>query len=140
MERAKLETIAHNEYVTVRIDRENSLILIERKSLPFLALQDFVATADNILSAVTAAGGREFGLLYDTRKGPAPGGNAYMKAFTRMAEELVARFRHVAAVVSDQETLELVRPFAPTGVDFFTDPAAARTALAHMATEGPAKS
>ena len=128
-----METLVENEYVTVRIDRENRLILIDRKKLPFQALQDFVATADEILSAVTQVGGQEFGLLYDTREGPPPGGNAYMKAFARMAEELASRFRHVAAVVSDAETLEIVRGFAPTGVDFFTEPAAARAALAHMA-------
>jgi len=130
---ATVETPFENEYVTVRIDRPGRLVLIDRKSAPFQALQDFVATADEILTAVTNAGAGDYGLLYDTRQGPAPGGGAYMKAFTRMAEELKARFQRVAAVVADVETLEAVRGFAPTGVDFFTQPAAARRALEHMA-------
>jgi hypothetical protein len=130
---ATLETSFENEYVTVRIDRPARLVLIDRKNTPFQQLTDFVATVDDILAAVTEAGARQYGLLYDTRHGPPPGGEAYMKAFTRMAEELASRFERIAAVVTDVETLEAVRGFAPASVDFFIQPAAARAALEHMA-------
>lgn len=133
MEKSTEEPSFENEYVTVRFDRAAELVLIDRKNTPFQLLQDFVATVDDILAAVTRAGAQDYGLLYDTRQGPPPGGGAYMKAFTRMAEELASRFQRVAAVVTDVETLEAVRGFAPTSVEFFTKPAAARAALEHMA-------
>jgi hypothetical protein len=135
MERATLETVFENDYVLVQADREEHLVLVDRKSQPFQVLQDFVATVDDILTAVTRAGALEYGLLYDTRRGPPPGGKTYMKAFTRMAEELSSRFRRVAAVVADEDTLEAVRVYAPSRVQFFINPAAARTALDHMARE-----
>jgi hypothetical protein len=58
-----------------------------------------------------------------------------MKAFTRMAEELATRFRRVAAIVADSETLEAVRIYAPSSVQFFINEAAARSALDQMARE-----
>jgi len=134
-ERGAQLTLLENDYVTVRVDRSEELVLIDRKSLPFQVLQDFVATVDDILAAITKAGATEYGLLYDTRQGPPPGGGAYMKAFTRMAEELATRFRRVAAVVADSETLESVRMYAPSSVQFFINPTAARAALGQMARE-----
>lgn len=130
-----METLFENEYVTVEADRKEHLVLVNRKNQPFQVLQDFVATADEILSAVAAKDASDYGLLYDTRRGPPPGGKAYMKAFTRMAEELSSRFRRVAAVVADDETLEAVRSYAPSRVQFFINDAAARRALDQMARE-----
>lgn len=130
-----MDLLFENDYVTVEADRRARLVLIGRKSLPFQVLQDFVATVDAILAAIARAGANDFGLLYDTRQGPPPGGKTYMKAFTRMAEELATRFRRVAAIVADSETLEAVRVYAPSGVQFFINEAAARSALDQMARE-----
>jgi len=135
MERAAFEAVFENDYVLVQADHHERLVLVDRKPQPFQALQDFVATVDDILAAVTRANALDYGLLYDTRQGPPPGGKTYMKAFTRMAEELSSRFRRVAAVVADADTLEAVRVYAPSRVQFFVNPTAARTALHHMARE-----
>lgn len=130
-----METLFENEYVTLRLDRDVALVLVGRKPLPFQVLQDFVAIVDAILTATSRADAANFGLLYDSRQGPPPGGKTYMKASSRMAEELATRFRHVAAIVADSETLEAVRAYAPSAVQFFINEAAARSALAQMARE-----
>jgi len=135
MERGSESILLDSDYVTVRVERQRELVLVERKDVPFHILQDFVATADEILSVVQKANATDYGLLYDTRHGPAPGGTTYMKAFTRMAEELALRFRRVAAVVATSETLEEVRKYAPSKVQFFINPTAARAALDQMARE-----
>lgn len=127
-----MAAVFENDYLLVEVAPAARRIDIRRKPLPFQKLTDFADSIDGVLGALEQASARGFAVLYDAREAPLPGGATYMKAFQRMASELLARYSPLVCVVKDAAMIEAVRPYSPADVQFSTSPEAAIAQLDDM--------
>ncbi len=128
-----MKQVLENDYFTVVLSADQKVIEIRRSVVPFRALPHFVAALDEVLHAIGDLPTSEYCLLYDARHSPRPGGNTYMKAFSRMAQELTSRFGPVVVIARDKEMMLQARQYHLPKVHIFTNEGAARKVLGELA-------